>query len=226
MPNHFAVKVLEGKRGLKLTRENYAVVSNKNSLGHFSADIYADEEGRCYSDEWCKKHLEDCLKNYDLNMECFSLLNHDEFNNEIENFLNKNKLFMEVLDLNLHDGKSGYYMMVLDEYCQLYIGTTNDIKRRIKQHWSKIKPFDRLLFPMGSVDASILSIDSFRAFDTTRIFAYTSNETYSSEDSFINQFSAEFVCNRLDGGKVTGGLLQAITMMKKRDLRKAVHKNY
>ena len=32
MPYHFGVKVLEGSRGLKLTRENYAVVSNKNSL--------------------------------------------------------------------------------------------------------------------------------------------------------------------------------------------------
>ncbi|MFD2877005.1 hypothetical protein ACFTAO_15095 [Paenibacillus rhizoplanae] len=29
MPYHFALKVLEGKRGLKLTREKYAVVNNK-----------------------------------------------------------------------------------------------------------------------------------------------------------------------------------------------------
>lgn len=130
MPYHFAVKVLEGKRGLKLTREKYAELSNKNSLGHFSADIYTDEEGRCYSDEWCMKQLEDSLKNYDLNMEYFSLLNHDEFNSEIRNFLNENKLFTEVFDLNLYDRKSGYYMMVLDEYCQLYIGTTDDINKR------------------------------------------------------------------------------------------------
>jgi hypothetical protein len=39
MPSHFGVKVLEGKRGLKLTREKYAVVSNKNSLPQFSVDI-------------------------------------------------------------------------------------------------------------------------------------------------------------------------------------------
>ncbi|OMF88752.1 hypothetical protein [Paenibacillus sp. FSL R7-0337] len=219
MPYHFAVKVLEGKRGLKLTRENYVVVSNKNSLVCFSADIYTDEEGRIYSDEWCEKQLEDSLKNYDLNMEYFSLLSHDEFNKEITNFLDKNKQFIEMFDLNLYDRKSGYYIMVLDEYCQLYIGTTDDIKRRIRQHWTKTIPFDRLLFPMSNVDSSILSIDSFRAFDTTRIFAYTGNDTYSSEDKFINQFSAKFVCNRLAGGKVTGGLLQAITMMKRRDFK-------
>ncbi|EEG78361.1 hypothetical protein [Dethiobacter alkaliphilus] len=29
MPYHFAIKVLEGKRGLKLTRENYAVEATK-----------------------------------------------------------------------------------------------------------------------------------------------------------------------------------------------------
>lgn len=226
MPFHFAVKVLEGKRGLNLTRENYAVVSNKNSLGHSSADIYADEEGSSYSDEWCKKQLEDCLKNYELNMEYFSLLSHDEFSEEINKFLQNNKMFMEVLDLNLYDRKSGYYMMVLDEYCQIYIGTTEDIKTRIKRHWTNTKSFDRLLFPMGNVDASILSIDSFRALDTTRIFAYTVNETYSSEDNFINQFSAKFVCNRLAGGKVTGGLLQAISMIKKRDLNKAMDKQF
>lgn len=223
MPYHFALKVLEGKRGLKLTREKYAVVNNKNSLGHSSADIYADEEGKLYSDEWCTKQLEESLKNYDLNMEYFSLLSRDEFNNEIRNFLSTNNSFIEVFDLNLYDQKSGYYLMVLDEYCQLYIGTTDDIKKRIKQHWTKTKSFDRLLFPMGNVNSSILSIDSFRALDTTRIFAYTVNETYRKEDHFLNHFSPKFICNRLAGGKITGGLLQAITMMKKRDLSELKH---
>lgn len=97
-------------------------------MGHSSADIYADEEGKLYSDEWCTKQLEESLKNYDLNMEYFSLLSRDEFNNEIRNFLSTNNSFIEVFDLNLYDQKSGYYLMVLDEYCQLYIGTTDDIK--------------------------------------------------------------------------------------------------
>jgi len=219
MPYHFGLKVLEGKRGLKLNRENYAVVSNKNSLVRFSADIYADEEGRIYTDEWCENQLKDCLKNYDLNMEYFSNLDHKEFCKEIEKFLQENSQFTEVFDLNLYDRKSGYYLMVLDEYCQLYIGTSTDIKKRIRQHWANSKPFDRLLFPMGNVESSILSIDSFRALDTTRIFAYTTNKTFNYEDNFINQFSAKYVCNRLAGGRISGGLLQAITMMKERNLK-------
>lgn len=218
MTNHFGLKVLEGKRGLKLTRENYVVVSNKNTLLKFPMDIYADEDGRIYSDEWCKKQLDNCLKNFDLNMEYFSLLNHDEFNMEITKFLKSNECFVEVFDLNLYDEKSGYYIMILDEYCQLYIGTTDNIKKRIRQHWNKSKSFDRLLFPMGAVDTSVFSIDSFRAFDTTRILAYTTKRTFDLEDKFMNQFSSKYVCNRLGGGKITGGLFQAITMMKKRKL--------
>ncbi|MGD9570000.1 MAG: GIY-YIG nuclease family protein [Sedimentibacter sp.] len=216
MPNHFGLKIIEGKHGLKLTRENYALVSNKNSLVRFSRDIYADEEGKIYSDEWCAEQLDNCLKNYDLNMEYFSLLSREDFNTEINKFLEDNKCFLEIFDLNLYEEKSGYYIMVIDEYCQLYIGTTNNIKRRIRQHWSKSKPFDRLLFPMGAVDSSILSIDSFRALDTTRIYVYLTERTFDDEDEFINQFPAKFVSNRLDGGKITGGLFQAITMMKKR----------
>ncbi|MGH4121724.1 MAG: GIY-YIG nuclease family protein [Clostridium sp.] len=218
MPNHFGVKVLEGKRGLKLTREKYAVVSNKSSLPHFSVDIYADEEGKIYSDEWCAKQLDDSLKNYDLNMEYFFLLSHDEFNIEINKFIKSNKCFVEVFDLNLYDEKSGYYIMVLDEYCQVYIGTTDNIKRRIRQHWSNSKSFDRLLLPMGAVNSSILAFDSFRSLDTTRIFAYTTKITFDKEDKFINEFSPKFVSNRLGGGKITGVLLQLITIMKKRKL--------
>lgn len=171
-----------------------------------------------YSDKWCTEQFKNCLKNYDLNMEYFSLLSHEEFNAEINKFLECNKCFLEIFDLNLYEGKSGYYIMVFDEYCQLYVGATNNIKKRIRQHWSKNKPFDRLLFPMGAVDSSILSVDSFRALDTTRIYVFLTERTFDDEDEFINQFPDKFVCNRLDGGKITGGLLQAITMMKKRKL--------
>lgn len=151
-------------------------------------------------------------------MKFFSLLGYDEFCGEIDAFLKRNPQFFEVNDLNLYDQKSGYYVMVLDEYKQLYIGTTNDIKRRIRQHWTNSKPFDRLLFPMGNVETSILSIDSFRALDTTRIYVYETKNTFDSEHTFINQISAKYLCNRLAGGKITGGLTQAIAMMKERDL--------
>ncbi|MFZ3591893.1 hypothetical protein ACOI1C_22470 [Bacillus sp. DJP31] len=66
MPNHFGVKVSEGKRDI--TREKYAVVSKKNSLVRFSADIYEDEDGKFYSDDWYQQLLKDSLTNYDLNI--------------------------------------------------------------------------------------------------------------------------------------------------------------
>ncbi len=218
MVYHFGVKVLEGKRGLKLTKDKYAIVDNKSSLPlRSSRDIYADEEGRVYNEHWCEKHLKDCLKNFDLNIEFFSLLNHSEFCIEIENSVKQNSEFIEVNDLDLYDEKEGYYLMVLDEYCQVYIGTTENIKKRIRQHWTKSKTFDRLIF--GGVDSSKLSIDSFRALDTTRIYVYETNKTFINEDNFINQFSPEFICNRTTGGKFPDGLTQAIKMRKKRNLK-------
>ncbi|MCA1066182.1 GIY-YIG nuclease family protein (plasmid) [Rossellomorea sp. AcN35-11] len=219
MPIHFGVKVLGGNRGLKLTRDKYAIVSKKSSLIKFSRDIYDDDEGKLYSDDWCSQHLKQCLENYDLNMEFFSSLSPESFNQEIDSFLSENTEFNEVDDLNRYDGKPGYYIMALDEYCQLYVGTTKDIKKRIRQHWSNSKPFDRLLFPQGNVEGSMLSIDSFRAMDTTRIFAYETEETYNEEDDYINQFSPEYVSNRLGGGKITGGAIQAISMIKNRNLK-------
>ena len=118
----------------------------------------------------------------------------------INKFIESNKCFVEVFDLNLYDQKPGYYMMVLDEYCQLYIGTTDNIKKRIRTHWSNSKSFDRLLFPMGAVNSSIISFDSFRSLDTTRIFAYTTKITFDEEDKFINEFPTKFVGNRVAGG--------------------------
>lgn len=239
MSTHFGVTVREGKRGLKLTRETYAIISDTNSFypktdnspqsrklyedmrrpyQKLGIEPWTDTTRKKYTDEWCQWHYKNCLENFDLNMEFFAALSRDEFDTAITTFLDNHQEFRQISDLNICAGKSGYYMMVLDEYCQVYIGTTDDIKRRIQQHWSSSKPFDRLLFPIGAVDTSILSVDSFRAYDTTRIYAYITPNTYESEDIYINHFSAEFVCNRLAGGKITGGLLQAIAMKKQRQL--------
>jgi len=140
-------------------------------------------------------------------MQFFASLNHDDFQSELNSFLKKNTRFVEVTDLTQYNQVSGYYIMVLDKYCQVYIGTTNDIMRRIHQHWTKSKSFDRLLFPMYAVDRSVLSIDSFRALDTTRIFVYATKKTYTSENKYINSFSPQFVSNRLGGGMFSNGIL-------------------
>lgn len=206
MPYHFGVKILNGTKGLNLTRDKYAIVNNKSSI----------ERGKVYSDEWCQAHLKNCLKNYDLNMHFFSCLNKDTFDLEINNFINTNKSFKQVNNLNMYDGVSGYYIMVLDLYCQIYIGTTSNIKKRIQEHWRNSKSFDRLIFPTKAVESSILSIDSFRALDTTRIYSFETDETYKYEDFFINQFSSEFICNRISGGRLL--TLDPRNAVKKRNL--------
>lgn len=220
MPIHFGVKVIEGKYGFKLTRENYAIINTKSSFSRIMRSCdYTNKNDRIYSNEWCNEHFENCMKNHNLNMEYFALLDHVKFNEEIIKFLENNRNFIEVSDINIYDKKSGYYIMILDEYCQLYIGTTGDITKRIRQHWVNRKSFDRLLFPIGSVDTSIISIDSFRALDTTRIFVYETENLYDEEDYVINKFSPEFICNRICGGRITYGLQQAIYMMKNRKLK-------
>lgn len=229
---HFGISLALKTRGYELTRDNYAVISNKSSIvknrvyiqalqrndeklikGY--SEIYADREGLIYTDNWCKKRLIEIMQNFDLNINFFLNLDHYKFEAEIIQFLNKTK-FIEITDL-IEYSCPGYYIMILDKYCQLYIGTSKDIKRRIRQHWAggKLK-FDRLIF--GQVTKSRLSIDSFKALDTTRVLVYPTDKIYVHEDDYIRCFSDEFVCNRVNGGRTELGIQSVAVDMKKRNL--------
>lgn len=236
---HFGVLVVANKYGLRLTKDNYVIVDNRPSfkLGYTSIhtvdfiskmqETYVIDETRMvgnqcyvtkrhYTDSWCQQQYENCIKNYDLNMEFYASLNKEKFNKIINAFLRKYTGFKEVKDIKEYDGECGYYLMVLDEYKQVYLGTSDNIKKRIQEHWRTRKPFDRLLF--GSVEESRISIDSFRALDTTRIYAYKTWKTYDSEDKYISFFPDEFLCNRVAGGVMELGTLQAYGTRKKREL--------
>ena len=120
------------------------------------------------------------MKNFDLNMKYFESLDYNDFDKKLKLFVKKNR-FIEAN--NLDDlVVSGIYILVLDKYKQIYIGMSDNIRKRILNHWSRKKDFDRLIF--GKVEKSILSIDSFGALDTTRIF-------YKKVNSFFNIFSSE-----------------------------------
>ena len=107
--------------------------------------------------------------------------------------------FVEISDLKNYIGISGIYVMVLDEYKQVYIGITNNgIKERIKQHWNANKEPERLIF--GQAFNSVLSIDSFGALDTTRIFVKTDGDLYAIENKFVEEFDKRFLLNRTMGG--------------------------
>ncbi len=217
---HFGIKIKDGKYGVKLTRENYAVINIKRTqkskkienYNHFKQaynginrekynEIYTDESGNFYTDDWCNKMKGRALINFDLNMDFFSTLDNDEFNKALEKFLKKNNKFRNVSDLKTLDHIQGYYLMVIDDYCQLYIGTSKDIKSRISAHWTKKKEFDRLIF--GSMSTSKLSVDSFRALDTTRIYIYETTTLFTLEDKFLCSIPNKFSCNRMGGGLPT-----------------------
>lgn len=211
---HFGVRVTVTKNSPKLVKEEYAVINNKASWG----------QSKYHTDEWCEKHRENCLINFDYNMEFFANLNRNRFNKEVDAFVTMFD-FKEVVDLSEYAGVRGAYLMVLDEYCQVYIGVTSSksgIRGRVMQHWSVTKSFDRLLFPTWGVLKSRLSIDSFRALDTTRLYAYVGSDFRIAEDKFKSFFNDDFVTNRIKGGDITNSFeaMEAIASVKHRQLFK------
>ena len=221
---HFKVKIRKSERN-KLTRENYCIPTNKpcyavsknlkiakviveNQLQKplIAPDMYFDipnekyADYEHYTDDWVKKHYSDCMENFDLNMKYFDGINYNDFNNYLNSYVKKNK-FKQVFDLSELKDVIGVYIIVLDRYKQVYIGISNNIKRRILNHWSKKKDFDRLIY--GSKDNSVISIDSFGALDTTRVFYKESKwhqDSNELEEKYVNSFEKQYLINRVSGG--------------------------
>lgn len=237
---HFNVKIKKTDRN-RLTRDNYCIPTNEldykekkniriakevharkqgepTLIPEFYYNIpnqtFADEEH--YTDEWVEEHYQACMENYDLNMTFFERLNYDTFDKYLQRFVKKNK-FVKTDDLNVLEGKCGIYIMVLDKYKQVYIGKSESaggMKQRIMTHWSKRKEFGRLL--NGRVETSILSIDSFGALDTTRIFykelrGYQDIDEY--EEKLVAEFKSDYRLNRVAGGLNAEGEQAARNLM-------------
>lgn len=218
---HFGVKLRTTNKSLYISREEFAIINTKVSLPKFSSlekrGAYANADGTEYTRKWCEEYRLLCLENFDLNMQYFSLIDADDFNEVLNEYLKAHRQFKTVTNLADYADVEGYYIMVLDQYKQVYIGKSNDIKRRIQQHWSKTKPFDRTLCPMYAVQTSVFSIDFFRAMDTTRIFAWNRKLSFSIEAQLIEEFPKKYLLNRV-GGDATN-VLAALMTMNKRELR-------
>jgi hypothetical protein len=226
---HFGELIRPGKYGHHLTREKYAMVNKKSStripeylltdeLRALLSKHYEDVEMTIHTDEFCSRHREMALENFDLNMAFFAQLPHESFEDALGEMLRKNKRLRPITNLKTLDEEGGVYVLVLDEYRQAYIGQASwDMRKRIKAHWSGTKQFDRLLW--GGVEESVMSIDSFRALDTTRIFASRTINYDALETRLVNTFPPDFLLNRIGGGEVTGlrGLFLS-TEMKRRQL--------
>lgn len=182
------------------------------SILHFGIRIQDKESNRInkntylsakpeYMRGWREEHYpRQILKaslNYDMNMKFFESLDKKEFDAYIAKRIKKFKM-QECFDLNELAGVEGLYMLVLDDYKQVYIGISGDIKRRTQGHWRKQKSLERLIF--GDVCNSVLSIDSFGPLDTTRIFYVKSDSTYLLEEKVVKAFDPIYTLNRTAGG--------------------------
>ena len=218
---HFGVRVDKTRSFAKISRENYTQVSTRYSLGlvgyaeelidNGDAELITTDTEKpiiVYTDSFCRKLTMRALKNFDINMARFAALDEAEFLITLDNYVKKHH-FKQITDLKneafgdtYNRGVDGYiYIMVLGQYKQVYIGITRSaLSARIKQHWNRRKPLDRLVF--GAPETSRISIDSFGPLDTTMIFAkpYKGKKTFgleALESRFIRAFDQRFVLNRL-----------------------------
>ena len=190
MIKHFGVGLRYREGGFKLTEGNFIPNSNKSGLC----------PGTVLSDEECQRLRGNAKINLEYNLSYFSKLDREEFNQAIINFCRMTG-FIEITDLSRYNLKSGFYLMVMDEYSQFYLGWSKDLKRRIMRHWSQVMPLDRLV--LWSAETSKLSIDSFCALDTTRIYILLADEeSLNDEDKYINMLPDKFLANRNKGGKL------------------------
>ncbi len=219
---HFGLTLKKSKYSFHINKEEFAPISTKPSLRMFDGlakrNAYTDSTGTEYRKEWCEEYRKLCLQNYDLNMKYFHSLDKESFNDALNTYLKTNTGFCEVHDLKEYEDVSGYYMMVLDEYKQVYIGKTDNICRRIRQHWTKTKSLDRTLAPMYAVNKSVFSIDFFRALDTTRIYVWKRDLGIQVERDLIASFPGEYQTNRIGGDIET--LIGALATRNTRDLNK------
>lgn len=205
MITHFNCRLRDKDGGYKLTKENFATDSNKSGL----------VPGATISDKLYQKYLKEAPINFDYNMDFYSKLSKIEYNDMIENLVNETS-FVEITNLQEYAEVSGLYAMIIGEYCQIYIGKADNIKKRILRHWSQIMSLDRLIF--GDTKHSRIGIDSFRALDTTNILIYPLNleEAAVLENKYIEKISDKFLINRTIGGNISPEV--AIGNMKLRKL--------
>lgn len=208
---HFNIKLHKTKYN-KLTRENYCEPTNQISYKCKKNLLFAIEylnykipnkiylDINTYTDYYVNEHYKNCMENYDLNIDYFNCLDYKKFDKYLSSFVRKNN-FKAIDDLKTVNEVNGAYIIVLDEYKQVYIGISNNIKKRILTHWSTKKEFDRLL--NGDVDKSVLSIDSFGALDTTRIYVKPLKSIYvmdNLEAKYVSKFKSIYTLNRVAGG--------------------------
>lgn len=179
---------------------HFGVTIHDTTLQHIDKEVYLAAKKELpeeqYRDHYALK-VKQADFNYDVNMAYFASLDHDDFDAYLSQFVQKYQL-TECFDLNTLTGQSGVYVLVLDEYKQVYIGLSGNLKTRIMQHWSRKMSLDTSIY--GLVCDSILSINAFGALDTTRIFYYLTESVYKKEEEMEDACDPRYRLNRAKGG--------------------------
>lgn len=212
MPVHFGIRLPRRAGGHRLTREN-CICTTRDGRYYFEDDWLRSDPAR-----W-SAHREDVLRNFDLTMAYCERLPRAPFLAALDEALERFPSLEEVRDLNEWNGVSGVYVLVLDDYKQFYVGQATargGIRKRIVVHWQKKPAFDRML--SGAPERSIMSIDCFRALDTTRIFAAATDDAGAIERSIQECLPEAYCANRTRAGNLPGGLAEAIAERRERDL--------
>lgn len=159
----------------------------------------------------------EALVNYDLSMRYFSTLDAADFERALERVLAAVPALKPVDNLPRLDGIGGMYVMVFDDIQQFYVGQASDIRARVRQHWTRSKSFDRLLF--GSAYDSVFPVDELRARDMTRLFAVPSASGFELEWTAEAAADPRFSLNRVRGGEPTPTMLSlSLLSPRRRDL--------
>ena len=98
---HFGELIRPGKYGHRLTREMYALVNKRSStripehmlndeLRALLAPHYEDAEMTIHTDEFCRRHREITLENFDLNMAFFAQIPQESFDEALVEMHRKN----------------------------------------------------------------------------------------------------------------------------------------
>lgn len=221
---HFETRI-KRKGTNQLTRENYCVPTDEvcyktrqtiaqaqafhDANGYYPGlvpPVYYNIPNEIFKDaeHYTEQHVAELyrknMENFDLNMRYFASLNEKLFQKAVASFTKKYRM-KEITDLGEVSKVAGIYLLILDNYKQAYIGKAEtDIKKRILQHWSKTKEFDLLVH--GDVNKSIISIDSFEALDTTRIFyrEFPVWQINQMEKRMTHTFPDKYSTNRVSGG--------------------------
>lgn len=146
------------------------------------------------------------MVNFDVSMQYFDSLDETEFNAALKTVLKTSRTFKPVQNLHDWDEVEGVYIMVFDDLKQFYIGQSNDVRKRIRGHWTGRKHMDRIVF--GTPYESIFPVDELKALDTTRIYAARGKTPFSLESTAEAAADRRFSLNRKSGGEGHGLLFR------------------